>query len=122
MDVGKQLRQLREARGWNMHRLSLAAKVPYPTVWRLEKGTIRNPKLELLNKLAAALEVTVDALTGGEVQQLRFEHLFPDDPLAGAVFRGYEKLPSQQRKQVLRFVQFLAEKEEEDQRDDDTEG
>lgn len=112
MALSDRIKALREAKGWTQNHLAEVAEVPQPTIWRLERGLIRNPKMELLRKLARALGVTVDELAGGIQQQLSlFEQVFPGDPVGQAVFRGYENLPPRRRQELLNFLKFLEQQE-----------
>ena len=115
MTLSERIKALRTKQGFTQNQLATKAHVPQPTVWRLEKGLIRNPKIGLLTKLADALDVSVDELVAGTEHQLPLlEKLFPGDELASAVFRGYENLPPHKRKELLNFLRFI-EQEEADQ-------
>ena len=119
MSLTERLKALRARKGWNIRQLALAANVPYPTVWRLEKEQIRNPKLGVLSKLATALEVSLDELVRDVTRQLsNFEAMFPNDQHAEAVFRGYDKLSEQGREQVATFIGYLEAWEKQQQGED----
>jgi transcriptional regulator with XRE-family HTH domain len=60
--VGQRLRALREARGTSLSALARAAGVGKATLSGLENGT-RNPTLETMYAIAAALSVPMSALT-----------------------------------------------------------
>jgi XRE family transcriptional regulator, regulator of sulfur utilization len=60
--VGRRLRGLREARGLSLSALARAAGVGKATLSGLENGT-RNPTLETMYAIAAALSVPMSALT-----------------------------------------------------------
>jgi len=60
--VGRRLRALREARGISLNDLARVAGVGKATVSGLENGT-RNPTLETMYAIAAALAVPMSALT-----------------------------------------------------------
>ncbi|WP_213454640.1 helix-turn-helix domain-containing protein [Rhizomonospora bruguierae] len=60
--VGRRLRGLREARGLTLSELARAAGVGKATLSGLENGT-RDPRLETLYAIAAALDVPMSALT-----------------------------------------------------------
>jgi XRE family transcriptional regulator, regulator of sulfur utilization len=60
--VGRRLRALREARGISLNDLARAAGVGKATVSGLENGT-RNPTLETMYAIAAALSVPMSSLT-----------------------------------------------------------
>ena len=60
--IGRRLRQLREARGLSLSALARQAAVGKATLSGLENGT-RDPRLETLYAIAAALNVPMSALT-----------------------------------------------------------
>ncbi len=60
--MGRRLRSLREARGVSLSALARAAGVGKATLSGLENGT-RNPTLETMYAIAAALSVPISALT-----------------------------------------------------------
>ncbi len=60
--VGRRLRELRQARGLSLSGLARAAAVGKATLSELERGT-RNPTLETMYAIAAALSVPLSALT-----------------------------------------------------------
>lgn len=51
------VRELAEARGWNVPRLSQEAKVPQTVVWEIWRNPERNTTKDVLDRIAAALEV-----------------------------------------------------------------
>ncbi|WP_214401318.1 XRE family transcriptional regulator [Pseudonocardia lacus] len=63
-DVGPRVRALREERGISLSELARRASVGKATLSGLETGT-RNPTLETLQAVAAALAVPLTALLGG---------------------------------------------------------
>ena len=64
--IGSRLRSLREAREWRLERLAVESDIPYPTIARIERGE-STPRVVHLRQLAAALDVSLDDLAGGEV-------------------------------------------------------
>lgn len=64
MNVGKRIQDLRQARDWGTHELSMASRVPVPTIHRIENGTIKNPGIDKVIAIARALDVTVSELLG----------------------------------------------------------
>jgi transcriptional regulator with XRE-family HTH domain len=60
--IGRRLRQLRESQGLSLSSLASQAGVGKATLSGLENGT-RNPRLETLYAIAAALRVPMSALT-----------------------------------------------------------
>ncbi|MBA7483669.1 hypothetical protein ES707_19186 [subsurface metagenome] len=60
----KNLKKLREKKGWTREKLAREADVSYHTIIKIERGTIKNPRLDTLVKLAKALGVSLDKLVG----------------------------------------------------------
>jgi len=60
----KNLKKLRNKKGWSQERLAREAGISYITLVKIERGNIQNPKLETLMKLAKALGVSIDKLVG----------------------------------------------------------
>jgi len=60
----KNLKKLRNKKGWSQERLAREAGISYHTLIKIEQDRIRNPKLETLIKLAKALGVSLDKLVG----------------------------------------------------------
>lgn len=58
----KNLKKLRQQKGWSQEKLAKEAGISYQTLIKIERGYIKNPKLETLIKLAKALSVSVDKL------------------------------------------------------------
>ena len=62
----KNLKKLRNKKGWSQERLAREAGISYITLVKIERGNILNPKLETLIKLAKALDVFIDRLIGSQ--------------------------------------------------------
>jgi transcriptional regulator with XRE-family HTH domain len=62
-NLARNLRRLREARGLSQQRMAQLAGVPRPTWASLETGTA-NPTLAVLNKVAGALNVSIEEMIG----------------------------------------------------------
>jgi transcriptional regulator with XRE-family HTH domain len=60
--IGKNIKKLRKQKGLSQDRLSKLADISYNTVIKLESGGINNPSIATLQKLAKALNVSVDDL------------------------------------------------------------
>ena len=58
----KNLKQLREKKGWSQEKLAREADISYQTLIKIERGGIKNPKIETMIKLAKALDVSLDKL------------------------------------------------------------
>jgi transcriptional regulator with XRE-family HTH domain len=60
--LGKQVRELRKARGWTQEKLEEHSGLDRTYISDIERG-IRNPSVRSLEKLAKALKVKVSDLT-----------------------------------------------------------
>ncbi|OQB44025.1 MAG: HTH-type transcriptional regulator SinR [Parcubacteria group bacterium ADurb.Bin159] len=60
--IGKNIKKLRKQKGLSQDRLSKLADISYNTVIKLESGGITNPSISTLQKIAKALNVSVDNL------------------------------------------------------------
>ena len=58
----KNIKKLRNKKGWSQERLAREADISYQTLIKIEQERIKNPKLQTLVKLARALEVSLDEL------------------------------------------------------------
>jgi len=58
----KNLKKLRNKKGWSQERLAREADISYQTLIKIEQERIKNPKLQTLVKLAKALGVSLDDL------------------------------------------------------------
>lgn len=61
-ELSKNLKKLREKKGFSQDRLAKIADVANNTVIKIEQGDNKNPTLETLKKLANALGVSLDDL------------------------------------------------------------
>jgi transcriptional regulator with XRE-family HTH domain len=60
--IGRNIKKLRQVKSLSQDRLSKLADVSYNSIIKLETGGITNPTIETLQKIAKALEVSVDDL------------------------------------------------------------
>lgn len=76
-NIAKNIRQLRETRGLSQEQLSKLSGVPRPTWSNLESGTA-NPTVQVLLKVAGALQISLDELIATPRSPCQF---FPADKL-----------------------------------------
>lgn len=62
------VKELAEARGWNVPRLSQESKVPQTVIWEIWRNPERNTTTDVLNRIAKALEVNVKELFDDDQQ------------------------------------------------------
>lgn len=60
----KNLVKLRKQKGWSQERLAVESGISYNTIIKIERGGIKNPKIETVIKLANAFEIAIDELVG----------------------------------------------------------
>ena len=58
----KNLKKLRQKKGWSQEKLAREADISYNTLIKIERGRIKNPKIETVIKLANALKVPIDKI------------------------------------------------------------
>jgi transcriptional regulator with XRE-family HTH domain len=61
---GARVKQLREKRGWSQQDLAKFAKIPYMTVWRIERDEHQYTRMDVAVKLARTFGVSLDLLCG----------------------------------------------------------
>jgi len=60
--ISKNIKKLRQAKSLSQDRLSKLADVSYNSIIKLETSGITNPTIDTLQKIAKALDVSVDDL------------------------------------------------------------
>ena len=58
----KNLVSFRKQKGWSQEKLAVESGMSYNTIIKIERGGIKNPKIETVIKLAKALGVSLDDL------------------------------------------------------------
>ena len=66
--MARNLKKLREKKGLSQDRLAKLADVANNTIIKIEQGENINPTLATLKKIAKALEVSLDELTGYQLR------------------------------------------------------
>jgi FMN phosphatase YigB (HAD superfamily)/DNA-binding XRE family transcriptional regulator len=67
--LGKHLQAARQAAGLTQQQLCHKAGLSYSTLTKIERGAIKSPSIFTIQGIAAALDVTLDALIGSALQQ-----------------------------------------------------
>lgn len=60
--IAKNIRKIRKKKGISQDKLSKLAEVAYNTIIKIESGAIQNPTIETVQKIAKALDVSLDKL------------------------------------------------------------
>lgn len=58
--IGKKIQTRRKEAGMTQEELAMEAKVSYTTLTKIESGKIKSPSLNIVSKLAAALDLSLD--------------------------------------------------------------
>jgi len=61
--LAKNIRKLRKKKNLSQDKLSKLANVAHNTIIKIESGLIKNPKIETVQNIADALDVSLDELT-----------------------------------------------------------
>lgn len=99
IDTGKRIRALRKDRGLNQDQLAELANLNRVTIAKYESGRVE-PGAQALARIADALEVSTDVLLGRS-DAVYPSHKFPVTVEAQIVSGGMDKLPKEQREQIL---------------------
>jgi len=98
--LGRRIRSLRESKGWTQQELGTQADVNYKFVGEIERGQ-QNPSLNVLVKIASALEVDLPDL-------LRFEHEASDrKEIESQIEKVLKTMPDTDLRQVLLVLRTL---------------
>ncbi len=61
-NVGGKIQKVRNDKKLTQEELAKKADIPYTTLIKIEQGKVENPTIKTLQKVASALEVSVDDL------------------------------------------------------------
>ena len=60
--IAKNIKKIRKKRSISQDKLSKLTEVAYNTIIKIESGAIQNPTIETIQKIAKALDVSLDEL------------------------------------------------------------
>ncbi len=103
MSVAKRIKSRRLALGLTQTRLALEAGLTPAAISQFESGS-RKPSFDALSKLANALRLTTDYLSGKK--ELGYEDILAD-PRVSLMFRGMMELSESDKESMLEFYEFL---------------
>lgn len=96
MSLAAKLKELRRKRGESLQKVADAVGVSKAHIWELEKGTSKNPGLDLLTKLSGHFSVSVAFLTDDDAS--------PKDASAQQFFREFDGKLTDKDWDVLRTM------------------
>ena len=106
--LGEYLKKIREEKGYSLREAGKRTKIAEAYLWQLENGKREIPRPEMLKKLAEGYGVPVETL----LKHAGYFEEPADEKKEGEtakthLFRGYEKLSPDQKKQFETFLRFL---------------
>lgn len=109
---GEFLRNLREQRGLTLRDVEKSARISNAYLSQIERGDRGIPNFKILNRLAAAYDVSVTELIEAAESEEHGEEIEADtSPGVKFVSRGYEKLSEENKQMLTEFLQHLINKE-----------
>ena len=75
MSLAMKLQKLRTQRGQSLQVVADAVGASKAHIWELEKGTTKNPSIELLKSLAEHFGVTIASLVGEDPSEAQDERM-----------------------------------------------
>ena len=104
-ELGRTIRDAREAKGLSLRALEQTTRIPNAHLSQLETGKIEQPSMAILYELSKALELDFNTLL------LQAGHLEnksdADRGVPGVAFRGSDDLTPEEADEVLRFIELL---------------
>lgn len=70
--LGANIKQFREEKGWSLNKLKEESRVGYATLHDIESGKSQNLKSDTIEKVAKALNKSVDDLLGVEYEIIEY--------------------------------------------------
>jgi transcriptional regulator with XRE-family HTH domain len=99
--LGFRISELRKAKNWSQSDLATRAGVSYAQIGRYEtKGS--QPPAEVLNKIADALDTSIDYLINGTAEDKAHEVI--QDAEVIRYFKEVDKLPNDDKSALLRVI------------------
>lgn len=104
--VGSKIAKIRNKRGISLSKLSRESGVSKGYLSELENGIKENPNIEILDKIAKALDVSVSDLFEQDPIDEELEDLEEDMKL---LFSKAKQLSKENRKKVLKMIEIFEE-------------
>ena len=110
MALAEKVRVKREEKRMTQSKLAKKSGLTQATISRIESGEVKQLKSEAIKALAKALDVTEDFLMG-DMPRMSFDETLRADDTAQVIFRGYEKLSEEKRRDLKDYVTFMVDQE-----------
>lgn len=108
--LGSRIKRMRMLSGMTQAELSRAARITQATISRLEAEMMHELKMEALVRLAKALSVSTDYLTGKSAER-NWRNRDAQDERAKELFSLFEKMNAEDIDQLLQYARFIVEKD-----------
>jgi transcriptional regulator with XRE-family HTH domain len=100
-DIGRRIKERREARGFTQEQLAAVSGVTQGTLSSLEKGRTKEPEASTILSVAAALKTSPYMLMYDHLPPAAVEHTI------AAIAHVWDRLTDRQRLQVIAYAQGL---------------
>ena len=107
MSVGERIKELRNRKGLTQKDLASKIGITYVQIGRYEKQKAK-PSSEVLQKIAVALDTTLDFLMSGSTSDQASEHIKDKELLQ--LFAEVEALDNEDKKMIKLFIDALITK------------
>ena len=104
--AGAVFRRLREERHWSLRDFGERVHAAHTTLYAVERGET-TPGIDVLDRVAAAVELDLSALLSLIIDQLQNQQDRSGDTLPELVL-ALARLTDQQRAEAIRFIEFLS--------------
>ena len=106
LTLGEKIKNLRKKLDMSQQQLASLAKIPQPTISRIENGDIKQPSPNHLKHIACVLHVSINELLDIP-SPVTAQSITEQDNRAKYIFQGYERLSEDNKKKLLEFVKAL---------------
>lgn len=106
MHLAGKIKKLREENHWSQSDLARKTGIPQPTIWRLEKGDIQQPKADTLLSLASVFKVPIDYLVQDSYELQPADLIRLNGELRKMV-EDYLTLPEESKQTIRQLTQNL---------------
>ncbi len=100
MSLAMKLQKLRTQRGQSLQVVADAVGASKAHIWELEKGTTKNPSIELLKGLAEHFGVTIASLVGEDPSESEDEQMV-------VMYRDLQKLDPKDRQFIEAMIETM---------------
>jgi transcriptional regulator with XRE-family HTH domain len=104
-NIGERIRSARGKKGWSQYKLAKEAGVQPSTISQIESGARQKPSIDVLQKVAGALSLTVSQLLG-QTSEDDFQDLLQNEEVK-MFFRNFKDLPEEDKAFIKKQIEIL---------------